>query len=116
MPAFVRKSPETDIKSKSTRSTNPRKLEEQTLPKSINRSATKYPSPPGVEGARLDLRAKPARCTSPEKQAKRKNASVTQDQAPKSQDRCLVYAAVYRLYGLTELEIGIEEGRLIRTG
>jgi hypothetical protein len=116
MPAFVRKSPETDKKRKALRSANPRKLEEQTLFKSINRSATKYPSLPGVEGARLDPRAKPARCTSPEKQAIGKNAGGTQDQAPKSQDRCLVYAAVYRLYGLTELEIGIEEGGLIRTG
>jgi hypothetical protein len=56
MPAFVRKSLETDKKRKALRSTNPRKLEEQTLFKSINRSATKYPSPPGVEGARLDPR------------------------------------------------------------
>jgi hypothetical protein len=66
MPAFVRKSLETDKKRKALRSTNPRKLEDLTRFKSINRSATKYPSPPGVEGARLDLRAKPARSTSPE--------------------------------------------------
>ena len=50
MPAFVRKSLETDKKEKPSKH-NPRKLEDQTLFKSINRSATKYPSPPGVEGA-----------------------------------------------------------------
>ena len=49
------------IKKEKPSKRNPRKLEEQTLPKSINHTAAKYPSPPGVEGARLEPRATPAR-------------------------------------------------------
>jgi len=52
------------------------KLEEQTLPKSINRSAAKYPSLPGVEGAP----APPARLTArgtPSEEAAGKNGSGT---------------------------------------
>jgi hypothetical protein len=66
MPAFVRKSLETDKKRKALRSTNPRKLDEQTLFKSIKRSATKYPIPPGVEGAPARPARLTARGTSPE--------------------------------------------------
>ena len=55
MPAFARKSPETDKKEKPSKH-NPRKLE-SALPKSINRSAAKYPSQPGVEGAPGSTRA-----------------------------------------------------------
>jgi len=65
MPAFARKSPETD-KKKSLRSRNPKKLEEQTLPKSIKRSAAKFPSPPGVEGTPAQPARLTARGTSPE--------------------------------------------------
>jgi hypothetical protein len=57
MPAFARKSPERPIKKETPSKHNPRKLEEQTLPKSINRSAAKYPSLPGVEGAPASTRA-----------------------------------------------------------
>jgi hypothetical protein len=63
MPAFARKSPETNEKET---------LEEQTkkiepvLPKSINLSAVKYPSPPGVEGAPARPARLTARGTSPE--------------------------------------------------
>ena len=56
MPAFARKSPETDKKGKALEAEIQKKLEEQTLPKSINHSTTKYPSPPGVEGAPLNPR------------------------------------------------------------
>ena len=104
MPAFVRKSLETDKKRKALRSTNPRKQEEQTRFKSINRSATEYPSPPGVEGALLDPRVSP-RAAPHQKQATGKNANGTQDQAPESQ----IDAVVYRLYGLTKEEIWVVE-------
>ena len=79
-------------------------------------TTAEYPSPPGVEGAPGSTRAQHPRAEPHRKLATGKNANGTQDQAPKSQDRCLVYAAVYRLYGMTELEIGIVEGGLIRTG
>jgi hypothetical protein len=59
MLAFARKSLETDKKGKALGAQTPGKLQEQTLLKYINRSATKYPSPPGVEGAP----ARPARLT-----------------------------------------------------
>jgi hypothetical protein len=55
MPASARKSPEIDKEGKAFEA-QPQKMEEQTLPKSINHSAAKYPSLPGVEGARLHPR------------------------------------------------------------
>jgi hypothetical protein len=55
MSKSARKSPETDKKETPLKH-NRRKLEEQTMPKSINYTAAKYPSPPGVEDARLDPR------------------------------------------------------------
>ena len=65
MPAFARKSPEAD-KKKAFEAEIPKNWKKQTLPKSINHVTRKYPSLPGVEGARLDPRAKPARGTPPE--------------------------------------------------
>ena len=55
MPAFARKSPEAD-KKKAFEAEIPKNWKKQTLPKSINHVTRKYPSLPGVEGARLDPR------------------------------------------------------------
>ena len=105
MPAFVRKSLETDKKRKALRSTNPRKQEEQTLFKSINHTTAEYPSPPGVEGAPGSTRAFNRAQHLTRKQATGKNANGTQDQDPESQ----IDAVVYRLYGLTKEEIWVVE-------
>ena len=99
MPAFVQKSLETDKK---------RKALEAQIPENWKNKLCPNPSiapPPGIQ-------ARPALRAPGSTRAQNPRAAPH----PKSQDRCLVYAAVYRLYGLTELEIGIEEGRLIRTG
>ena len=58
MSKSARKSPETDKKETPLKH-NRRKLEEQTMPKSINYTAAKYPSPPGVEGAQVRPRVLP---------------------------------------------------------
>ena len=99
MPAFVQKSLETDKK---------RKALEAQIPENWKNKLCPNPStapPPNIQ-------ARPALRAPGSTRAQNPRAAPH----PKSQDRCLVYAAVYRLYGLTELEIGIEEGRLIRTG
>jgi hypothetical protein len=47
------------IKGKALEAQSEKKLENKTLPKSINHSAAKYPSPPGVEGAQIHPRVSP---------------------------------------------------------
>jgi hypothetical protein len=55
---------------------NPIKLEEQTLPKSINHSAAKYPSQPGVEGVQIHPRVTPARGTPPEEGCRKERKRI----------------------------------------
>jgi hypothetical protein len=86
MPAFA-PNHRRPIKKEKPSKRNPRKLEEQTLPKSINRSAIKYPSLPGVEGAP----APPARLTArgtPSEEATGKDANSTLIQLPEKLDIC----------------------------
>ena len=71
MPASARKSPAIDKKRESPRSTNPENWKKQTLPKSINCTAAKYPSPPGVEGARPDSARLTARGSPPKRDDKK---------------------------------------------
>ncbi len=83
MPTFARKSPESDKKVKALQAQSG-KLEEQTLPKSINHSAARYPSLPGVEGAPARPARLTARGTSPE-EAAGKNVNGIQSLSHRSQ-------------------------------
>ena len=71
-------------------------LLEQNLPKSINRSAAKYPSPPGVEGAPARSARKTRALHTPEACNRKDGQTAPKPKSPKVRTDELIDEVVYR--------------------